>query len=712
MKYGFLAASSFAAIIFAQPVLAEDDAGDIVVTAQKKGEQSLSKVPVPIGVVNTADLVQQGQVRIQDFASKVPSLIVAPAAVNKVNLSIRGINQDGQDGSPTVGIMIDDLPFGSSTAAYVPELDPGDLTRIEVLRGPQGTLYGADSMGGLVRYITVAPSTKGLSGQVSSGADLVQNGNGVGFNLRGSVNVPMADNLAVRASGFYREGPGYIRNITTGEPGDNDSRAYGGRVALLWMLRDNVSLTLTALGQSFHADASNEVIPALGDLTTNTPKDGSTTNTDIADFSATLRVDLDDVTITSVTGYNTVNNDSRHDYSYRLGGLAHAFFGVPPYVTAELFDTSKRFIQEVMADTKIGSHLDVQLGGYFSHEDFVNGSIAYGLDPLTGEITTDEKSIYYDFAPQTLNEYAAYGNFTYRFNDRFDVQAGGRISHIDLTSGDHLSYFIFNDPNPEHVPQVQEHATPFTYLLTPRFQINSDLMVYARFASGYRPGGTNGVQGAPETYAPDRTYTYEAGLKGRFLDGMLTADVSVYHIDWKDVQIEQRTPTFLNYTGNGGRAKSQGIEFSSTLRPFKGTTISGWINYGSATLAEDFPDNTAAYGKEGDKLPQSADVSGYISARQDVPLSDSVTGFASIDLSYVGERLGVFQVTPVREIYPAYTQVNMQIGASFSGWDGSLYVNNIGDVRGKLNGGLGYVDPHVFLLIQPRTAGVSVAKHF
>src|SRR5262249_5379211 len=143
---------------------------------------------------------------------------------------------------------------------WLPDFDPGDLDRIEVLRGPQGTLYGANSMGGLVNFITVDPSTAGYSGRFQAGYSNVYNSSQLGFNLRGSANIPVNSALAVRVSAFDRQDPGYIDNPRLGQTGVNEAQAYGLRVAALWTPSEDISLRVSALYQDYKQNAANDVV--------------------------------------------------------------------------------------------------------------------------------------------------------------------------------------------------------------------------------------------------------------------------------------------------------------------------------------------------------------------------------------------------------------------------------------------------------------------
>jgi len=237
---------------------------EIVVTAQKRIER-LQDVPVPVTALDAETLAQRNQNRLQDYFAAVPGLSLNAGSFGgggQQNLSIRGL-ATGSFSNPTVGIAIDDVPFGASNqvawgAALIPDLDPGDLDRIEVLRGPQGTLYGASSIGGLIKFVTRDPSVDGPSGRAQVLVNGVQHGE-LGYSARGSANVPISDVLAVRASGFTRRDPGYIANVSTGQHDVNRADVYGGRLSVLWKPSAAVSLKVAALLQNTEGDGNPAV---------------------------------------------------------------------------------------------------------------------------------------------------------------------------------------------------------------------------------------------------------------------------------------------------------------------------------------------------------------------------------------------------------------------------------------------------------------------
>jgi len=272
-------------------------------------------------------------------------------------------------------------------------------------------------------------------------------------------------------------------------------------------------------------------------------------------------------------------------------------------------------------------------------------------------------------------------------------------------------------PSPDIIPAVLANGKAFTYLVTPRLQISPDLMVYARLASGYRPGGGNpngyAAAGLPLQYSPDKTTNYEVGLKGSFLNRSLTVDTSLFYIDWQNIQIGVTDPvSHLGYTANGGAAKSEGVELAITAKPLPGLTISGWLDYDEAVLTSVFPATATVYGAVGDRLPNNSKYSASLSVEQDFPLGPRATGFVGAQAYYVGERFGLFRPTAERQVFPAYTQTDLNAGVKSGSWSATAYINNVADVRGVLNGGLGYLVPTAFYYMTPRTVGINLAKVF
>jgi iron complex outermembrane receptor protein len=695
---------------------------EIVVTAQKR-EQRLQDVPVPVTAISADSLLDSNQVRLQDYYARVPGLSFTPADLRGgARLTIRGITTGGLT-NPTVGITVDDVPYGSSSNTgigyEVPDLDPSDLQRIEVLRGPQGTLYGASSIGGLLKFVTVDPSTAGVSGRVQADVDAAHNGDQAGYGARGAVNMPLTDTLALRASGFTRRDPGYIDNVETGESGINRTDVYGGRLSGLWRPSDVLSVKLSALFQDSKRGGSSDVDiePGLGDLQQSTLRGTGKYDKKVEVYSANLAANLAAVNLASITSYSRNTLFDSIDYTNVFGGLTNIFFGVQATPYLDHVETRK-FTQEIRLSSSAGPRFDWLVGGFYNHEDTDAATDILAANAATG---ASVGSVVHLTQPTTFAEYAAFADVTFHVTDRFDVQLGGRESEnrqTSITSYEGIYASTFLGSSPFIYPKLDTKENSFTYLLTPEFKISPDWMVYARLASGYRPGGPNAIAAIvnlPRHYDPDKTQNYEIGTKGNFLNHRVSFDASVYYIDWKDIQIfVVDKSSGQGYNANGSRAKSQGIELSMESRPLTGLTISALVALNDAKLTQPFPPTSTASGQSGDRLPYSSKFSANVAFDEEVPLTGAVTGFLAGSLSYVGNRDGVFgsPLAPQRQVFPAYAQTDLRAGVRVDSWTVNLFANNIADKRGVLTGGLGTTFPYAFTYIQPRTLGLSASKTF
>lgn len=691
---------------------------EVVVSAQKR-EELLQDVPIPVTAVSAKTLVENNLLRVQDYAATIPNLSVTTGVQSNQALTIRGITSVG--GNPTVAVLVDDAPFTASTdigsGSVVPDIDPSDLARVEVLRGPQGSLYGASSMGGVLKFVTTPPSTAGFSGHVQVGVSSVSNGAGPGYNARASANVPLSDTAAIQASGFTREDPGYIDNTFTGQKGINEDHARGGHLSALWSPADTLSLGLSALYQKTDSGGSNDfneavngyVGPPVGGLQQSYPRGVGAYDREIQQYSANLTAKLAGIDLTAISAYGINRYRDSFDLTFQFGPAAEALYGVgaaPVFNSAQ----SRKFSQEIRLSAPLGAHFEWLLGGFYTHEDSSFAQAIEATDPVTGQ----SAGLLADLSvPTRYRESAGFANFTYHFSDRLDIQIGGRESHISQTytqleggpavGGDFV------------LPQVQTSANVFTYLVTPQFKLSPDLMIYARLASGYRPGGPNANpgNGVPPAYNPDKTKNYEIGTKAGFLDRRLTVDASLYYIDWDGIQISLLNgQTETTYNANGGKAKSEGAELSVQAQPIRGLTVSAWTVWSDAVLTSRFPAESTAYGAAGDRLPYSSRFSGNFSLQDEFPLWRDLTGFAGATVSFRSGWVGMFQADPTRQTYPSYTTADLRAGLKTDAWTINFYVNNVADRRVVLVGGLDTVPPWSFWGIQPRTAGLNVLFAF
>ncbi|WP_066703931.1 TonB-dependent receptor [Sphingobium amiense] len=706
----------------------EASTAEIIVTAQKRDEL-LKDVAVPVTVLKVNTLVGSNKTSIKDYFSAVPGLALVPFETNgAASIAIRGVTTGGFT-NPTVGVTIDDVPFGSSTSlgggTPALDLDPSDLSSIEVLRGPQGTLYGASSIGGLLKYVTTAPSLTEFKGRVEAGLNSVSHSGDIGYVVRGAVNVPVSETFAFRATGFSRFDPGYIDNVLTGQKDVNHSKAFGGRLSALLNLSESFSVRASALYQKTKTGALDEEHTGpgynLAAREQSVVRGVGVGEHEVQAYSVVMNLDLGKVDLTSLTGYSVNDLRDSFDYSFYLGqapgSFSDATFGVAGAPLKERYLT-KKFSQELRASAQIKDWIDWRVGAFFTDEQSPDWQRIDAADPLTGAVAGE--LALFDWKV-TYREYAAFSDVTVKLSPMFDIQFGGRKSWIrqsygEVDTGPYAD--AFEGGSPAIFPKTMTRDSKFTYLITPRLKLASSWMIYARLATGYRPGGPNSTAalfGLPLSYKPDTTTNYEIGMKGSIFDNKLFVDASLYHIDWRDIQISLvDAATSLTYNANGAKAKSQGIELSLTAKPWQGMTATAWGAFNVAELSEPFPAASTVYGVKGDRLPFTSRYSASLSLQQDFPLSDNWSGFVGGQLDYVGRRIGAFTGPPPaeRQVYPSYVKVDLKAGVENGPWAINLFANNLTNRRGVLTGGAASLFPYSFRYLPPRRVGLSIARTF
>ena len=707
---------------------------EVVVTAQKRQER-LQDVPIPVSVVSAAALRDNNQVRIQDYYAEVPGLAMAQSTMGTNTVSIRGITTGAVGSgppapSPTVGVVVDDVPFGGVGGGdqFIPDFDPGDLQRIEVLRGPQGTLYGASSLGGLIKYVTVDPSTDSLSGRMEAGTTSVHNGAELGYTFRASVNVPISSDLALRVSAFTRQDPGYIDNPVLHINGVNEDHVSGGHIVALWTPLENLSIKVNALYQQDRAGADSAVTPnlpsylgvpaKLGSLQQFFIPGSSYSDSTNEAFSAAIKYKTGSVELNSLTGYTLSTTNSSLDFSSAFPALTQAQFGVVGDPQRDHSNIT-RFTQELRASSPLGSYFDGLLGVFYSHEaDHWRFGPFLAENPTSGAIVGTWGVDNPAAAPITYNEDAVFADVTFHPTDKFNIQVGGRYSQFSITpeplivTGP-LSTVVLGFPTENYSPYdkftVNEHAP--TYLFTPQYKISPDFMIYTRFASGFREGGTNaGTANVPLVVKPDKTEDYDVGLKGDFLNHKISVDASLYYIDWKNIQLPLLNAASFSYIGNGGAAESKGAELSVQVTPVSNLKVAAWASWDQAVITKSA---AGFFANPGAPLPNTPRFSGNVSVTENFAMTQDVNGFVGATTSYVGNREDIFLASAApRQYLPAYAKLDLRSGVNYESWTVNFTINNAADRRGVVSGGTGNTIPYAFYLIQPRTFGLSVVKAF
>jgi iron complex outermembrane receptor protein len=691
----------------------------IVVTAQMRAE-SAHDVPQSLTALSNDVLERNAISGLSDMAAYVPGLTVNNSGYIAGNqLIMRGITS-GNDVNATVAMYVDDVPFGSGTSysgtsGFALDTTSFDLQRVEFLRGPQGTLYGANAFGGVVKYVLTPPSPTDFSGRIQlddsgtyHGADNV--------GLRATVNLPLSDAWAVRVTGIRNHDSGYIDNLATdgvlSRHWDPTDTTYG-RVALLGKLSDDVTLHATFMDQEIAQHGSSRVDI---DPTTLQPTSG---NLDEARalresysqrfrlYSVSLEDNLDFATLTTVAAYQTIRSYTFQDVTLfaELFGSTAAAAGTPineSAIPAEYY-TSKS-TAEIRLASKGDSSFGWLTGFYYTHED--NRSNTYIQGYYNGMYVPSFNMLEL-VEPTTYAEYTGYLDGTYTFTPRLDAQVGVRLTHNDqnvsqISSGI-LGGTSFAAPGSDE--------TVATYLATVRYHLDAQNMLYLRAASGYRPGGPNLVLAeytGNTSFKPDKLWNYEAGAKlqpTRWL-GM---DASVYYIRWTDIQLQGICCGGLGVFQNGGRADSKGAEVSWILQPVRPWTINASVAYTDAKLDDPIPDLGAAAGAALPNVPRfsTALATDYHYALFTFPADMGAAW------NFTGRRNSGYLGSPSLPYVPlsSYSTLDLHAGVDVGRFNFNLYGKNVLNKWALLN-----VDTSDVLyrgaVLRPRTIGIMMTTTF
>lgn len=730
---------------FAVPALAADPApeptkvDEVVVTANKR-EESIQAVANTVTAFRATELLNSGRTSFTQYADFVPGLQINTALGG--NPVIRGLTQ-GVDAGATVAIILNGAPLGSSSSYSAGgvdslNLDPIDIQRVEVLRGPQGTLYGANSLGGLLSYTLRDPDLSGYSGEARAEVATTREGE-PSYSIRGGVSGALVeDRLGVRVSGYSDHAGGFIDNKTRGLEDFNSSQRSGVQGSILWKPQDNVRAMLSAFHQEVTQDGTDAVIynnkrsPRDGDLRFD-DRLINTYNKKADVVLATLDVDFSVMKFSSISTWQKIKSGTDLDASN--GTLAFVSANVLPLFGAPSFpnpvtvgiglktDTEKR-TQEFRLTSNGDGKLQWIAGVFWSKEDvgystYVNGRTATGV-----LVPSLNPSLAFDVT-SSLKDLSIFGDLTYAFSDKLDVTLGLRAGRIEqdfrqLFSGSQsaaynlLLFFSGVTPTPADTGVLPSKEDIRNYLATARYRFSPHSMVFVRYATGYRPGGANfRVVGLPETFSSDSTENYEVGYKADYFDGRLVLDLTAYYLKWKDILVTCASGGVGGFC-NGKLAENRGLEAEAILRPVEGLKITGTAALTDAKLKSDiFPGSPSQVGLSGDPLPYTPKFRGTLSADYRRPLRDGWDGVLAGSIAYQGARESTLRgsATFPRYRLPAYTLVDLRAGVEKGGVSANLFVRNLFDERAQ-TAIYAYYGINEVTVNRPRTLGVNLAYRF
>ena len=709
----------------------------VIVTANKR-EQAAIDVPASVSTVSAERLALGGATRLEDFVAQIPGMAITSETRGQTTVTLRGIGTGSAQAMPTTAQYIDDAPIGSINAyaaggKSTPDLDPYDLRRVEVLKGPQGTLYGAGAVGGLVRYVTVPANTRTFSGAVSAGASRATDG-GDGSNLRAALNIPLSqDVLGLRVSAFDRTEAGYIDNPVNGQADNNKARIKGGRVALDGKVNADWSVRAWALTQNFKSGGvGSEDVLAPGLKPLNQPLQRVAYVPEIQDISldvanVAIKGQAGDVDLVSSTTYQTSKTRRVVDNTVGSTFLLQMATGVPGL--GALNDTTvdtRRISQELRArSTAFSERLEYEVGMFWTKENDLLATTLPAPFFYASGVTLPLPALGNGTITSSYEEYSFFGNLSYALTPQLAVLAGIRRGsdkqHVDL---DYKASAL--SPVPVKLVQDVTHSK-MTYMLGTNYKLNPDTALYARVATGYRPGGPSGLPpgllaDGKASFEPDTLTSYEMGYKSAFLDGKASIETALFTTNWQNIQLMASAPAkppqtyiALSYGTNGGSARSNGAEATVLLFPTSHLTLRANAAYTDSHLTSAAP---SVGGLSGDAMPYVPKWSSAVGAEYRFALGSN-PAWLGATLSRFGKRTSDYsQMKPVA--LPGYTTLTLNAGADLGKVRISLYGKNLTNARGiNFAGPIGDQsplnpsgNPYTAAVIQPRTIGIDLSYRF
>ena len=730
----------------------------VIVTAQRRREDA-RKVPTSISVLSAVTLEQSHISGLEDITRAAPGVSFASGGGPGLdNIEMRGVSSTS--GSATVGLYLDDVPITVKNI-FNGAVEPRffDMDRVEILRGPQGTLYGSSSMGGAIRFISHQPDLDHFSGDVTSEVSGTEHG-GANYDAQGVVNIPfLAGKAAVRLGADVGSDSGYIDNYTPAgalaQKGVNDNRWSVFRGAAKLQIDPTLSVTLSIFEETEKTSDTSVYYPQFG-LYEQQKIVKEPTRDQISIGSLTIAKDFGAFQATSITSYFSQEFDRVEDGTYYNSQyLAYLIDSDPPngimnqgYNIGNLPgpETTRTKTDVFTEELRLTSKTDVNsaakfswIAGFFYNDytvhrtdnAYVLGLDAtflkvYGVLPQNSDVFAGSSfpndSVALAGTRLDEKQYAGFADISYELIPGLKASAGLRYNDAPATYTQfQTGYFAGNAP-----PVLTQNAHFSS--LTPKFSLTYDasheVTLYASVAQGSRLGGaegyvptdvcgadlaTVGLTNAPQSFGSDSLWSYEGGLKGRFLGNSLSVNADVYYIRWSQIQQTVALPTCgYSITTNVGSAESYGPELEMNYRPLGGLTLGLSAAYAKATLTSVTSSVGATVGESILNVPKwTADFRVDYSHE----VAPGMTGFIRADYDWTGESHGAFLATDPDYARPAYSILNASLGARWRGYEASVFVKNLlSDSKVIQHPSLLFL-PEAYTL-RPLTAGVRLKASF
>ncbi len=711
---------------------------EVIVTATKRPERA-GDVAAALTVFNSDTLLNEGYTSFKDFAGLTPGMQVM-GSFGSGEPVIRGITS-GADTGALVGIVVDGAPIGASSsltssgALDALDLDPIDFSNVQILKGPQGTLYGANTLAGIISYTLRRPNLQRASAVLRGGRSATEDGE-PSYTVRGAASLPIVTGkLAVRVSAYRDLDGGYIDNATRGIANQNQASHWGGMLSALYRPTEALSIMLTGFFQNFNAVPDKVIY----DPKTHQPVAGGlaydayvypTSNKQIRVGLANVHYRMSAATLTSVTSYQRIQTaDVLNGTGGGLAtvlGLLPAFGGQPfPPPGALAMGTGgsvRKFTQELRLNSNGPGPWRWLVGGYYSDERDADQEPMVGRTASGAVLADLNPAIYFDILAH-YREYSGFGDLTYEITRAFSLTGGIRLGHIrqayaqtfggsDAAAYNFVLTALGGAATPYSIPLTRSSQNITNYLVTARYHFTPRTMIYARFATGFRPGGPNArVNGLPPAFQPDTTKDYELGLKSGFWSGKGALDLTTYYMKWDGILVPISAHS-VSGLGNGGNAESYGVEADLMLEPVRALTFNLTLAEAHAQITQA---DAAAAGAlaAGDPLPYDPRWSGSLSADYRVHAWGRWQADFGATAKYDGSRHSGFtsSVQIPDYVLPSYTLLDLRAGLNDGHTDVMLYVDNVTNDRAELAATTAF-GPTEITIQRPRTIGALVTLHF
>ncbi|MFC4309832.1 TonB-dependent receptor domain-containing protein [Steroidobacter flavus] len=704
---------------------------EVIVTATKRPERARD-IAGSVSAMSGAQLEAIGAQSFQDYLTRTPGVVFNAGPLGDSTAIIRGVGTSvGKDqGQGPTGYYINEVPLTEpGYAIAIPDVDAFDVERVEVLRGPQGTLFGSSALGGAINFVAREASTESFDAAVQTSAGSTHHSDGdTNYSAKGMLNVPLSDSFAIRGVAYYRTEAGYLDNIGTGRKASNEETKKGGRFSAVWTPAEGSKISLLSLYDKNRTPDFGYRYPEQGEFIRNTLVN-EPVEYELELHSLRLDQDVGFGTVTALVGYSDKKRNLTTDYT--------AFYGVLPPIDDDTpgevlpnptpyQDTGKSLNRsyELRLASPKGEKFDYLIGVMGTStdktaKDYITSEGSYqilSVHRAPGDLRGD--MFYWGVGKTEGEEKAIFGEANYRFTDHWTLTFGGRWFDTEVSSD--ATYYGVLYPGSLSLPHGHQTQDGFAPKLSLAWRRDDDLMVYGLASKGYRFGNPNTIFplagfNTPAGWKTDSLWNYELGMRASAFDRRLQLDLTAFVIDWSDLQVRLYRPDNVTYGTNAGKARNVGQEFSGLWRVTDAFDLSLNVTHLDAKLTQTVISYSTVFDQngnpqqvpnvvlqDGQQLPGASEW--QISAMAVARLPYSWDPTITLAHRYLTDAPQSLQTPDLR--INGYGQTDLRFSGQFASVGVTAFVNNVTDKRGVTFGygdfGLGVQD----FIIRPRTIGV------